>query len=150
MAAWTAQQRRWAKGFAQVAKKVLSKVMASDLPFRQKVASFIHLGISWATPLFATAILAGIAVYWLNDDAAIVWAPAAAALAFGIATVMVFDYVGYRLIRKGGVWAFLKTFFSIPILMAHSALANARAVLEAKLGKGSEFVRTPKGGVTEP
>ena len=63
---------------------------------------------------------------------------------------MVFDYTAYRLLRKGGVWVFLKSFFSIPILMAHSALVNARAVLEAKLGKGSEFVRTPKGGVTEP
>lgn len=149
IAVWTAQQHRWAKGFAQVSKKVLARVMASDLPRGRKIASFIHLGISWAMPVFGVAIVAGNAVYWLNEGLTIVWAPAVAALVFGIGTVVIFDYVAYRLIRKGGLGRFVTTFLSIPVLMGYSALLNIRGVLEAKVGKGSEFVRTPKGGVTE-
>ena len=51
MNAFKAQQQRWAKGSVQTCKKLLPRVLASDLPWWIKVESTFHLTANLAYPL---------------------------------------------------------------------------------------------------
>ena len=51
MNAFKAQQQRWAKGSVQTLKKLLPRVLASDLPWWIKVESTFHLTANLAYPL---------------------------------------------------------------------------------------------------
>src|SRR6266852_2141144 len=51
MNAFKSQQHRWAKGSIQTCKKLLPKILASDLPLSIKVESTFHLTANFAYPL---------------------------------------------------------------------------------------------------
>src|SRR5438552_10617069 len=51
MNAFKSQQHRWAKGSVQTCKKLLPKILASDLPLSIKVESTFHLTANFAYPL---------------------------------------------------------------------------------------------------
>ena len=51
MNAFKAQQQRWSKGSVQTCKKLLPRVLASDLPWWIKVESTFHLTANFAYPL---------------------------------------------------------------------------------------------------
>ena len=58
MNAFKTQQQRWAKGSVQVCKKLLPRVLASPLPWREKVEATFHLTANLAYPLMV--LLAGL------------------------------------------------------------------------------------------
>ena len=43
MNAFKSQQHRWAKGSIQTCRKVLPRILQSDLPLKVKVEAFFHL-----------------------------------------------------------------------------------------------------------
>ena len=51
MNAFKSQQHRWAKGSIQTGKKLLPKILASDLPLKVKIEAFFHLTNNFAYPL---------------------------------------------------------------------------------------------------
>ena len=51
MNAFKSQQHRWAKGSIQTCKKLLPRILASDLPLAIKIESVFHLGANFAYPL---------------------------------------------------------------------------------------------------
>ena len=51
MNAFKSQQHRWAKGSIQTCKKLLPRILASDLPLRIKVEAAFHLTANFAYPL---------------------------------------------------------------------------------------------------
>src|SRR5579862_127042 len=59
MNAFKTQQARWAKGLMQTAKKILPRVMRSDLPGNVKAEAFFHLtaNISYPLMVFMSMIL---------------------------------------------------------------------------------------------
>src|SRR5690606_14209761 len=57
ISALRAQQYRWAKGTVQTARKLLKRVLKSDLTFSQRVEAFFHLTPHFAYPLMITLCL---------------------------------------------------------------------------------------------
>src|SRR6202142_1145714 len=51
MAAFKAQQARWAKGLIQTGKKILPRVMRSDAPLHTKIEAWYHLTANLSYPL---------------------------------------------------------------------------------------------------
>src|SRR6202012_345591 len=58
-AAWRAQQARWTKGHAQVARKLLPQVWRSAMPFLKKTAMTLQMcQFAFYTLAFASAVIA--------------------------------------------------------------------------------------------
>ncbi|CAI8007128.1 Xyloglucan glycosyltransferase 4 [Geodia barretti] len=57
MNAFKAQQRRWAQGSLQTARKLLPQILASPLPLRVRAEAFFHLSSNLAYPLMAVLSL---------------------------------------------------------------------------------------------
>lgn len=150
VATWTQQQQRWSKGFAQVAKKMLPRLRGSGFNATQMRGALVHLLAWWAIPLFGLAAVTGIVGLFLQADSMpYMVAVLILALAIGEGTHLFGTWTANRLLRRWSVAKFLVVFLSVPVLMVLSTLGNIRGVIEAKLGRASEFARTPKRGVTD-
>jgi len=150
VASWTLQQKRWSKGFAQVAKKMLPRLRGSGFNATQMRGALIHLLAWWAIPLFGLAAVTGIVGLFLQADSMpYMVAVLILALAIGEGTHLFGTWTANRLLRRWSVAKFLVVFLSVPVLMVLSTLSNIRGVIEAKFGRASEFARTPKRGVTD-
>jgi cellulose synthase/poly-beta-1,6-N-acetylglucosamine synthase-like glycosyltransferase len=155
------QAHRWTKGSFQTAIKLLPKVLRSKhLPLRVKTEAFFHLtntvvyvGMVVLTVLMYPAFLS---FYSPLKAYSHTWGQSLFSLSlFILATcsASTFFIVGQReLMGKMAGW---KTLLYMPVLMALGvgvSLNNCKAVLEAIWGairrKPSEFIRTPKYGVT--
>lgn len=145
--AYKSQQHRWAKGSVQTGRKLLGRVLKSDLPRRAKLEAFVHLTNNSAYPLMiALAILVFPAMYLRRND------PLWTLLVYDVplftaATVSVLVYyaVSQRLTSEGrGWWRRLR---QLPAMMGVGiglSVNNSRAVLEGLLQDGGIFHRTPK------
>ena len=51
MTAFKTQQARWAKGLIQTGKKILPRVLKSDVPFHTKLEAWYHLTANISYPL---------------------------------------------------------------------------------------------------
>ena len=51
MTAFKTQQARWAKGLIQVSKKILPKILSSDVSRHQKIEAWYHLTANISYPL---------------------------------------------------------------------------------------------------
>jgi cellulose synthase/poly-beta-1,6-N-acetylglucosamine synthase-like glycosyltransferase len=146
MNAFKTQQHRWAKGSIQTCKKLLARILASDLPLRIKTEAAFHLTAHFAYPLM---ILLAILMFpamvirynmgWY--EMLIVDVP----LFLG-ATMSVCSF--YLFSQKevfGDSWkARIKYLPAVLAVGIGLSVNNAKAVLEALLGFDSEFRRTPK------
>ena len=146
MNAFKSQQARWAKGLMQTAKKVLPRVMRSNAPIAVKSEAFFHLtaNISYPLMIFLSIILLPAMIVrfyqgWfqvLMIDLPLFIASTCSISSFYLAAERTFYPKTWK-----------RTFLYLPFVMALGiglAVRNALAVIEAILGKKSEFVRTPK------
>jgi len=134
LAAFKAQQRRWATGSMQTARKLLPSIWRSGASVVAKVQATLHLTHYAVHLLIAlTALLSVPCVLFPGASVAprSLWA---LLLPFALA---VLEGRNVRFRDLG-----LLTLFGIGI-----AVSNGRAVLEAFRGSGGEFVRTPKLGI---
>jgi cellulose synthase/poly-beta-1,6-N-acetylglucosamine synthase-like glycosyltransferase len=146
MNAFKTQQARWAKGLMQTGKKVLPAVWRSNQPFRIKLEATFHLTANVAYPLmmlFPVLLLPAIIVRFYQGwfqmlylDLPLFLASTCSVSTFYLtAQRELYPKTWYRCIRY------------MPFVMATGiglSVRNARVVVEAMLGKESEFVRTPK------
>jgi cellulose synthase/poly-beta-1,6-N-acetylglucosamine synthase-like glycosyltransferase len=146
MNAFKTQQHRWAKGSIQTCKKLLARILASDLPLRIKTEAAFHLTANFAYPLMILLSLlmfpAMVIRYNMGwYEMMIVDVP----LFFG-ATMSVCSF--YLLSQRevfGESWkARIKYLPAVLAVGIGLSVNNAKAVLEALFGVGSEFKRTPK------
>jgi cellulose synthase/poly-beta-1,6-N-acetylglucosamine synthase-like glycosyltransferase len=155
------QAHRWTKGSMQTCIKLLPKVLQSKhLPFSVKSEAFFHLTNTIVYPLM---VLLTLMMYpaFVYADAPLKaytnlghWLFACSLFVLATCSASTFFIFGQRELfgRKAG----LKALPYLPFLMAIGvgvSINNAKAVIEAILGafrqsKPSEFVRTPKYGVT--
>jgi len=146
MNAFKSQQARWAKGLMQTAKKVLPRVLRSDAPSEVKAEAFFHLtaNISYPLMVFLSIILLPAMIVrfyqgWfqvLTIDLPLFLASTCSISSFYLAAERAFYPKTWK-----------RTFLYLPFVMAMGvgiSVRNALAVIEAILGKQSEFVRTPK------
>ena len=146
MNGFKAQQARWAKGLMQTAKKILPKVLKSDAPWHVKTEAFFHLTGNISYPLMillSTMLLPAMIVRFYQGwfQMLVIDLPLFLASTCSISS---FYLVAQRELRPKTWW---RTFLYLPFVMATGigiAVRNAQAVMEAIVGKKSEFARTPK------
>ena len=146
MNGFKAQQARWAKGLMQTAKKILPKVWKSPAPWHIKAEAFFHLTANISYPLMvllSTMLLPVMIVRFQQGWFQMLLIDLPLFLA-STCSISSFYLVSQRELRPK-TWR--RTFLYLPFVMATGigiSVRNAQAVLEAIVGKKSEFARTPK------
>src|SRR5579862_2688326 len=146
MNGFKAQQARWAKGLMQTAKKILPRVFASDAPWFVKAEAFFHLTANISYPLMvllSTMLLPAMIVRFYQGWLQMILIDLPLFLA-STCSISSFYLVAQKELRPK-TW--LRTFLYMPFVMAIGigiCVRNAQAVIEAIVGKKSEFARTPK------
>jgi cellulose synthase/poly-beta-1,6-N-acetylglucosamine synthase-like glycosyltransferase len=146
MNGFKAQQARWAKGLMQTAIKILPKVFRSNVPWHIKSEAFFHLTANISYPLMvllSTMLLPAMIVRFYQGwfQMLVIDLPLFLASTCSISS---FYLVSQRELRPKTWW---RTFLYLPFVMATGigiSVRNAQAVIEAMIGKKSEFARTPK------
>lgn len=148
--AFKAQQFRWAKGSIQTAIKILPRVFSAKVPFKIKIASFMHMTHYSIHPcMLFTAIFAFPLLVWYEPVKNLPnWI---SATAFGFIFLAAIAPSTLYLVaqRCSGYAGWKMRLLSFPILMALGvgiAVSNSRAVMAAVFGLKGSFVRTPKKG----
>jgi len=139
------QQHRWAKGSIQTARKLLFQIFKSNLPLKVKTEAFFHLTNNMAyllmlllSVLMYPSMIARINIGWfqmLVTDIPFLL----------VATVGISFF--YTCSQKESVKDWKKRLIYMPMLMSLGiglSVNNSKAVLEAFLGRHTEFQRTPK------
>ncbi len=148
-----AQQHRWIRGGAQVARKLARRVWRSDLPTRRRVQGVAHLlassvfiavfVIAVLHPLLPLALRAG--PDWVGPALA----PAGVLLRFTLAALAI-GYAQVCVHRERSVASGLPRLARdlVPFLLLATAISaqNARAAWLGWRGPTGTFVRTPKRG----
>ena len=146
MNGFKAQQARWAKGLIQTAKKILPQVFRSSAPMHVKAEAFFHLTANISYPLMillSTMLLPAMIVRFYQGWFQMIVIDLPLFLA-STCSISSFYLVAQKELHPKTWW---RTFFYMPFVMATGigiAVRNAQAVIEALLGKKSEFARTPK------
>ncbi len=145
MNAFKSQQHRWAKGSIQTCRKVLPRILRSNLPLGVKAEAFYHLTANFNYPLMGvlSLLMAPSMVIRYNMgwyEMLLIDVPLFIA---ATASVGNFYMVCQRELHKD--WTtrlkYLPFLLSIGIGLT---VNNTRAVLEGLFNRQSEFVRTPK------
>ncbi len=143
--AYKSQQRRWAEGSIQTARKLLATILRAPIPLRAKIEAFIHLTNNSAYLLMAAlSVLVFPAMVLRRGEE--VWKLLAFDLPLFLAatvSVIVFYLVSQR--AAGLTWG--RCLMQVPMLMGLGiglAINNSRAVLAGLWRDGGVFHRTPK------
>lgn len=150
LTAFKSQQRRWTKGGVQVARKLLSTVLQSNVPARVKREAFSHLTVGFVHPLLILfSILFVPYLLLVGQSPKGVWLvlnPVTVLLTggFTVAFYMTGQYFRQRRWLEGLAWMVVSPFF-LAFGLAMSVTCCV-AVVEGLVTRGGEFVRTPKGG----
>jgi cellulose synthase/poly-beta-1,6-N-acetylglucosamine synthase-like glycosyltransferase len=147
VAALTSQQRRWAKGAVQTARKLLPRVMAGAFPTRVKWEAFIHLTSNFAYPLLLALcallplVLAGV----LRAPLPLAAALGSAVILLGVVPVSLFLFAG-GIAGGAGVRRAARDTTAALVVGAGLSVNNSRAVLEGLGRRIGDWERTPKSG----
>jgi hypothetical protein len=151
MNAFKTQQRRWALGTTQTARKLLGRILRSSLPAKVKLEATVHLTNNFAYPL---VLLLAVLMPWS------VWARGHGSLsslllldvpAFALASMSValFYALSQQQAYPGSWWRHLGC---VPLVMALGigmSVSQSRAVFAGMFEDDTPFVRTPKSGDTD-
>ena len=145
MNAFKSQQHRWAKGSIQTCRKVLPRILASDVPFGVKAEAFFHLTANFNYPLMVVlsilmfpSMVIRYNMGWY--EMMLIDVPLFLAATFSVCN---FYLVCQREIHPD--WRARIKY--LPLLMSVGiglCINNTKAVLEALFNRQSEFARTPK------
>ena len=146
MTAFKTQQARWAKGLIQTSKKILPKVLESDVPFHTKLEAWYHLTANISYPLMvilSTLLMPAMVIRFYQG-----WFQMLL-IDFPLFMASTFSISSFYLVSQKELFPrkWYKTFLYLPFLMSLGiglTVTNTRAVLEALLGIKSSFKRTPK------
>ncbi len=148
MNSFKSQQHRWAKGSIQTCMKLLPRILRSDLPLGVKAEAFFHLSANFNYLLMSVlSILMFPSMYvrysmgW--TEMMLIDIPL-----FAAATM---SFCNFYMVSQRELHSDWKTRLKyLPFLMSVGiglCVNNTRAVIEAMLGKQTEFARTPKYGI---
>ncbi len=143
LGAFRSQQKRWAKGSVQVARKLLGDVLRADLPLRVKLEALAHLTGNAGYPLvLCLAVLFPLTL--LSEERFDGWVQVLF-FAFSTLSVVLFYDASQRALGRPARARLLE----LPAAMALGigmCVSQTRAVLEGLRGATGAFVRTPKRG----
>ncbi len=139
------QQYRWAKGSIQTCRKILPRLLLSDLPRKVKVEAFFHLTANIAYPLMvvlALLLFPALIVRFHQGyfELLLIDLPLFMAATFSVTS--------FYVVSQREIYTDWKSRIKyLPFLMSVGiglSVSNSKAVLEGILGLDSTFIRTPK------
>lgn len=142
------QQKRWAKGSIQTARKLLVTIWRSSFRLDQKIEATMHLLGNCGWILGAVIFLTLYPALVLRTEIGPYQMMRLEIPLFLCATVflLLYFYLHERLGRKRGFFSTLWVFFLLPAFGMGLAPSVTVGVLEGLKGFGGVFVRTPKLG----
>jgi cellulose synthase/poly-beta-1,6-N-acetylglucosamine synthase-like glycosyltransferase len=148
MNSFKSQQHRWAKGSIQTCRKLLPRILRSNIPLGAKVEAFFHLTANFNYPLMCvlSVLMAPSMIIRYNMgwyEMLLIDVPL-----FLAATASVGNF--YMVCQRELHEDWITRAKYLPFLMSVGiglAVNNTKAVFEALLNKESEFARTPKYGI---
>ncbi len=143
--AFKVQQRRWAKGYTQVAMKILPRLGGLNLPLHAKIETFFHLSGNLIYPLMIVFHLLHLPVLIVRYNQGLFHLMLLDVPFLLLSTFSVTSYYFISLKElHGSTWKNLLLIYLAMSIGVGISISNAKAVLEALLGIQSGFVRTPK------
>ncbi len=142
------QQRRWATGSIQVARKLLPRIWRSQRSLGEKIEATLHLThYSVAVWMLLLALVARPMLLVVSDGRIFssdwFWLAWVVVIISALAPSFTYAYARYSL---GGRWSGLKVIPSMFVLGCGLCVNNSLAVIRGFRLRGGEFVRTPKSG----
>jgi cellulose synthase/poly-beta-1,6-N-acetylglucosamine synthase-like glycosyltransferase len=157
MSAFKAQQFRWAKGSIQVSRKLLGKILRSDATFAQKTEAFFHLTNNLSYPLLlvlSLLLLPNLAFRTQHGvrevliiDLPLFFGTTLSIASFYLASEREIDRMNNPAGKGRIQWWAIKRLPLVMSLGIGLCVNQTRAVIEALMGRETEFVRTPKHGI---
>lgn len=157
MSAFKAQQFRWAKGSIQVSRKLLGTILRSNATFAQKSEAFFHLTNNLSYPLLVvlSLLLLPNLVFRtqhglrevLTIDLPLLFGTTLSIASFYLASEREIERMNNPRGRGRIQWSVWKRLPLVMSLGIGLCVNQTRAVMEALLGRETEFVRTPKHGI---
>ncbi len=145
------QQFRWTKGAVETAKKLLPMVWKSKLKPKVKLECFIHLTSNIVFPFIILVAMLNIPIVMIKISTTGYDSVYSLMSIFVLASISTFLFYMYG--QKAIHLDWRKRILLFPVFLAGSmglAVNNTKAVLEALVGKKTEFTRTPKDGDKAP
>lgn len=143
--AFKVQQRRWAKGYTQVALKVFPRIGGLNLPLHSKVEMFFHLSGNLIYPLMIIFHLLHFPILIVRFNQGFFQLMMLDVPFLFLSTFSVTSYYVISLKEiHGRRWKDLVMIYLAMAIGVGISISNAKAVLEALLGIKTAFVRTPK------
>lgn len=148
MSAIKSQQFRWNKGPAEVSRKLLMKVLLSDLPFKVKWHGFFHLLNSTINIFILVTAILSVPLLYLKATWEHSWIfPVLYFFMLGFLGIAGF-YLVAQIKEEGsvrkGITSFLILFPSFLSLSMGLSLHNCIAAVRGLMGERTAFIRTPK------
>jgi cellulose synthase/poly-beta-1,6-N-acetylglucosamine synthase-like glycosyltransferase len=142
---WRVQQRRWASGFAQIARKLSVPLWKSPLSLFQKIFVGFLILYQAGLPALAIATVALCLDIVLREGAFPPVGPLLTTTLILAAAVSVgMTLPPYLELRRGSLIRYWRDVVTLPPLVLYLSLANARPVIAAFFGRREVFKRTPK------
>jgi cellulose synthase/poly-beta-1,6-N-acetylglucosamine synthase-like glycosyltransferase len=146
MTAFKTQQARWAKGLIQVSKKILPRVLKSDVSRHQKIEAFYHLTANLSYPLMivlSVLLMPAMIIRFYQGWFQMLY------IDLPLFMASTFSISSFYLVSQKELFpkSWPRSLLYLPLLMALGiglTITNTRAVLEALVGKQTAFARTPK------
>ena len=151
MNSFKSQQFRWAKGASQVAKKLLLTIFRAPMPARIKFEAFLHLTNNFNYLLLMVLLLLSLPyqIYVSQHQwqyGLLIYIP--------IFLVTTLNLLGFYWVSQNEQkpihtpWQFVSHILFLMSLGIGLSLNQSLAVCDGLIGMDSDFVRTPKHGVT--
>jgi cellulose synthase/poly-beta-1,6-N-acetylglucosamine synthase-like glycosyltransferase len=146
-AAWRAQQARWTKGHAQVARKLLPEIWKSAWPWWKKAAVTLQVCQFGFFTLAAISAIISLGLMYMG----VVYVKAVADLgivvtALGLCASLSYLWLGQAALGRQYEPLFLRSLLLAILFPSGLVLSNARATYEAFFNREMVFNRTPKAG----
>jgi cellulose synthase/poly-beta-1,6-N-acetylglucosamine synthase-like glycosyltransferase len=142
---WRVQQRRWAMGFVQVARKLLVVVWMSDWSLTTKLSAAFLLLYQAVFPFAVIGAISMLIELMLHGGDLPVILPLTGIVGLLIVAVAVgMTLPPYLELRRGTLGRYLRTLITLPPLIFYLAFSNAEPILAALFGRNEVFHRTPK------
>lgn len=147
------QQYRWMKGGAETARKILPKLWSSKAGLSVKIHGTYHMLVGTLFPVVFAFGLLSLALLWFKEQ----FMAVSGILSWFMGGMAIVGSVYYtaNVLRawpeQNRLWMHLKFLVLFPVFISVSmalSLHNAVAVLDGYLGRKTDFVRTPKYGIT--
>jgi cellulose synthase/poly-beta-1,6-N-acetylglucosamine synthase-like glycosyltransferase len=148
MNSFKSQQHRWAKGSIQTCRKLLPRILRSHLPLPVKAEAFFHLSANFNYLLMSVLSILMFPAMWVRYNMGWYEMLLIDVPLFCAATLSVSNF--YVVCQRELYEDWVARLKYLPFLMSIGiglCVNNTRAVIEALLGKQTEFTRTPKYGI---